>query len=800
MGEFKQGFVRTKDNKGIYFGNDLDASIIYDAANDALVFSATTFSGLPTTSSGLMSIHGDEYHNVDYALYSELTTLSGVLQNEINNIDLSDYATIDYVDTVSGSLEAHFMEEDNYYYQYTAEHYSLLTHAHSGIYQPVGDYATNSKVDTASGTLQSQIDNLDLDYATDADLVSVSGALQYNIDNLETMEVHDNTWHSEVYATVSGLTAVSGSLQDQIDNLTPDHASLTNLDYASSGHTGFQPAGDYATTSQLITTSGVIVSQIPTDYITEAELTTASGNIVAQIPSLSGYATTIYVDTVSGALNTSKANAIHTHDDRYYTETEVDTISGALNTKISNIDLTPYVKTDGSRNITGQQTFTNNVVIQGNLVVSGTQVITEVEDVLIEDHLLTLNYGETASGISFPYAGIEIERGTAINYLFVFDETEDNFQVGVSGSLQPVATREASPLSSGIALWNASLYRFDTIPSTSYSASTHLHDDRYYTETEVDTISGSIVAQIPSPITDYITEAEMTTISGDITAQIPTDYATDGELAAVSGSLQDQIDNFSGMEQHGDEWHNVDYATVSGLTAVSGSLQNQIDQISPSMAFTDLTDVPTSYAGQAGLAVVVNGTSDGLIFTTISGEIGPQGPPGVSGTNGVDGADGADGEVSYAYLDTVSGVLQTQITSLATLNPSLSTDHAYSSTAVATGTAGEALTFGQVCYFKNDGKYWKSCATASGSGMPVRAMALESISADASGNFLVGQGYVRDDSWTWTTAGDIYASTTSGTMTQTVPDTAGNVVQILGYATASGTIFFSPDSTYIVRA
>ena len=36
-------------------------------------------------------------------------------------------------------------------------------------------------------------------------------------------------------------------------------------------------------------------------------------------------------------------------------------------------------------------------------------------------------------------------------------------------------------------------------------------------------------------------------------------------------------------------------------------------------AFTDLTDVPASYSGQAGKAVVVNGSADGLEFVTPSG-------------------------------------------------------------------------------------------------------------------------------------------------------------------------------------
>ena len=520
------------------------------------------------------------------------------------------------------------------------------------------------------------------------------------------------------YALYSELTSTSGVLQDTIDNIV-------------------MPT-DFYSRAEVDTISGSIVDQIPTDYISDSEMTTISGNIVSQIITDHGGLTGL-LDNDHPQYDFSTASGI--------LNSKIDTISGSLHAEISGIDLSQYAKIDGSTNITGQQTFENNVIVQGDLIVSGTQFIVEVEDVLIEDHLLTINYGEVASGISYPYAGIEVDRGTAENYLFVFDETEDNFQIGISGSLQPVATREASPTSNGFAYWNASEYRFDT--SASYTpdtmatkeyvdtASGTLQDaidnivipTDFYTQSEVDTISGAIVAQIPAPITDYISEAEMTTISGDITAQIPTDYATEAELTSVSGAIQDQIDNFSGMEEHDNTWHSEDYATESYVSTVSGALQDQIDNIPA----------------------------------------------------GADGADGQDG---------VAG----------RLNPYLDTDHSYSSSAVASGTAGEALVFGNVCYFKSDGKYWKSNATTNSGTMPVRAMALESIDADADGNFLVGQGYVRDDSWTWTIGADIYAATTSGTMSQTAVSGTGNVHQILGYATASGIMMFNPSSTYIVRA
>jgi hypothetical protein len=104
----------------------------------------------------------------------------------------------------------------------------------------------------------------------------------------------------------------------------------------------------------------------------------------------------------------------------------------------------------------------DDLVVRGDLVVSGTQFIVEVEEVLIEDHLLTINYGEVGAGVSFPIAGIEVDRGSETNYQFVFVEDDNNFQVGISGSLQAVATREDSPSDGYVPVWDAGNYTFST--------------------------------------------------------------------------------------------------------------------------------------------------------------------------------------------------------------------------------------------------------------------------------------------------------------------------------------------------
>lgn len=148
-----------------------------------------------------------------------------------------------------------------------------------------------------------------------------------------------------------------------------DHSLLSNLDYASAGHTGFQPAGDYITNTQLTTTSGDIVSQIPSDFYSQSEITTISGDIVAQIPSdyisdsemttISGdiisqiptdYYTTGEVDTISGVLNVEKSDIGHTHTESdvtdlgdYATTGELTTASGDIITYVDTHYETIYI-------------------------------------------------------------------------------------------------------------------------------------------------------------------------------------------------------------------------------------------------------------------------------------------------------------------------------------------------------------------------------------------------------------------------------------------------------------------------
>lgn len=139
-----------------------------------------------------------------------------------------------------------------------------------------------------------------------------------------------------------------------------------------------------------------------------------------------------------------------------------DTDTGLLRSGADSLAL----KTAGAAAITidatQNATFGANLTVSGNLLVNGDTITHNVATVEIEDNLLILNNGEAGAGVTAGAAGIEIDRGSATNYQFMFRELDDAFVVGEIGALQAVATRQDSPIDTGLVFWNGTAQRFDT--------------------------------------------------------------------------------------------------------------------------------------------------------------------------------------------------------------------------------------------------------------------------------------------------------------------------------------------------
>jgi len=104
-------------------------------------------------------------------------------------------------------------------------------------------------------------------------------------------------------------------------------------------------------------------------------------------------------------------------------------ISATANeTTVSRTNGTVTVGLPDDVTIAGQLNVGENVIVTGNLIVSGTTTTVNSETVNIADNIIVLNSNE--SGTPSQNGGITIERGTATNYSFLFDESNDRWTLG----------------------------------------------------------------------------------------------------------------------------------------------------------------------------------------------------------------------------------------------------------------------------------------------------------------------------------------------------------------------------------
>jgi hypothetical protein len=116
---------------------------------------------------------------------------------------------------------------------------------------------------------------------------------------------------------------------------------------------------------------------------------------------------------------------------------------------------------------------------------------------------------------------------------------------------------------------------------------------------------------------------------------------------------------------------------------------------------------------------------------------------------------------------------------------------------IITATAGENVAFGNVCYFKSDGKFWKTDADAEATSKGLLVMAIASISANAAGLFLKS-GFARNDAWNWTAGAELFLDTaTAGGLTATKPSGTLDIVRLAGWAKAADYVEFNPSSIYL---
>lgn len=133
------------------------------------------------------------------------------------------------------------------------------------------------------------------------------------------------------------------------------------------------------------------------------------------------------------------------------------------------------VSTAGSE-ITGDRVFEGNVTVDGTLLINGDVVQngeayeTHAEKLYTKKDLIITRDKAVSALAPGAYTGIQAKKYNGVtDGQLVFDR-EGIARVGDVGALQPLATREETPLDTSLAVWNESQNRFETKASLGYDA------------------------------------------------------------------------------------------------------------------------------------------------------------------------------------------------------------------------------------------------------------------------------------------------------------------------------------------
>ena len=357
--------------------------------------------------------------------------------------------------------------------------------------------------------------------------------------------------------------------------------------------------------------------------------------------------------TVSGALhaNADSATKLATSRDLYFGGDIIGHNTGFDGTADHPLNATIFQASGNGGYFTvlaATQTTINsaNVVISGNLTVNGTQTIVNTETLEIEDNLILINKNQTGTPPATLVSGLEIERGTNVNYRFVFDELTDTFRIGTFYSdaindMQAVATREDNPTNGGVAVWNSSVSRFETrtdlsgvnaATATLADAATALASPQ--TITFSGGINGSFVvgdnggnkgvavtvnkvaAATAADTATMLATARNIALSGAVTGSVNfdgsgnvtlvtsfgTDMATQAELNAVNTALDGRItsndgdiaDNVLAIAGHETRLDNIDTPTTGRLALIETKNSDQDSTISANQ--TNISNLQTGKA------------------------------------------------------------------------------------------------------------------------------------------------------------------------------------------------------------
>jgi hypothetical protein len=260
----------------------------------------------------------------------------------------------------------------------------------------------------------------------------------------------------------------------------------------------------------------------------------------------------------------------HNHDDRYYKETEIDLKFADHDEFLDDDDTPTSYAGQGLKAVIVAETEDQLAFVDIAGISSGVyyQVLTSEND---EDPDFLLNKFIAGSGI------VLTETFDGNDGSIIIDTTAS----GVGDMTKSVYDTNDDGIvnEAHVVTWSG----VSDKPST-YPPDSHDHDDRYYTETDLD--NGQLDNR-------YYTETE-----------VNTKLALQDEFTELTDSPSSYVGEGNKVIAVKDTEDGLEFVVQSGAGSGAGA-----------STFTELTDSPSSYVGEAGKYTIVNNSEDGLEFT-----------------------------------------------------------------------------------------------------------------------------------------------------------------------------------------
>jgi hypothetical protein len=328
--------------------------------------------------------------------------------NELRNGVIHNLAT-DPGTGVAGQL--YFNTVDN-----TLKVYNGTTWDAVGSTEFIGD-AVSELLDAGYG--------IELTYDDNADTLTVANTGVVSLEGTSNEVVVSASSGSVVLSLPDNIHVdVTGDVTGNADTATTLETSRTiSLGGSLSGSVSFDGSQDVTITADIVADSVALGTDTTGDYVAGASASGAGISVTGS----GGEGSTLTIENTGVTSLSGTTN-----------EVTVSASAGSIT-----IGLPDDVTIGGDLTVTG------------NLTVSGSVTTLNTETLLVEDNLVTLNSNVT--GTPSVNAGIEIERGDSTNAELVWDESNDVWKAGVSGSVTTISLEGHSHVATDITDFNSAV-------------------------------------------------------------------------------------------------------------------------------------------------------------------------------------------------------------------------------------------------------------------------------------------------------------------------------------------------------